>query len=217
MKFVMSGDFDVRQSMYPSYASLLVSEQKRFGFPYSTLYCYADGNVTLKVTDSEPICLVKGNYLSLPLQENNIEIETDGKAFCVWRLGFQGQYVLGKLEEKGRLSYIDGCSDSLLVYPPRLGDPSLNSLHFPDCIDQSFHRHPTIRLGYVVSGSGCAWISRSDVVDLNAGTMFLLDEQALHRFTTDHEPMIIVTYHPDGDWGPTDHNHTMLNRTYVSK
>jgi hypothetical protein len=29
--------------------------------------------------------------------------------------------------------------------------------------------------------------------------------------------MRVIAYHPDGDWGPTDENHTMLNRTYIKK
>ena len=121
-------------------------------------------------------------------------------------------------EELGRLSYIDGCSDSLLVYPPRLGDPTLNYLYFPPGIDQSFHTHPSVRIGCVIQGEGKASL-RDKEIDLLPGIMFALEEKELHRFRTSAsgDVMKIIAFHPDGDWGPTDENHTMLNRTYIAE
>jgi hypothetical protein len=46
---------------------------------------------------------------------------------------------------------------------------------------------------------------------------FCLEEQELHRFRTKNNEMRIIAFHPDGDWGPTDENHVMINRTYVKK
>jgi len=37
-----------------------------------------------------------------------------------------------------------------------------------------------------------------------------------HRFRTVDSTMTVIAFHPDGDWGPTDHTHTMINRTYIS-
>lgn len=136
------------------------------------------------------------------------------------RHGFRVPFTITKPETKGRLSYIDGCSDTLLVYPPRLGDGSLSLLYFPAGIDQSWHTHPSIRLGFVASGEGVAhWTSptgRKMETKLTAGSSFMLPAHGLHRFCTkpDRE-MRILAYHPDGDWGPTDAAHTMLNRTYL--
>jgi hypothetical protein len=45
--------------------------------------------------------------------------------------------------------------------------------------------------------------------------MFCLEEHELHKFKTENSEMKLVVYHPDSDWGPTDQNHTMLNRTYI--
>ena len=47
--------------------------------------------------------------------------------------------------------------------------------------------------------------------------MFCIEEREVHRFSTSNEEMVVLAFHPDGDWGPTDHNHTMLNRTYINK
>jgi hypothetical protein len=43
----------------------------------------------------------------------------------------------GPCEAFGRLRYIDGCSDSLLVGPAVRGDPCLNHLHFPPGVSQT--------------------------------------------------------------------------------
>ena len=137
------------------------------------------------------------------------------------RLGYKPQNTTGWVEEQGRLVYIDGCSDSLLIYPPRQGDPSLNLLYFPPGIEQTAHTHPSIRLGCVIEGHGHADVwkdGKKESIPLQKGKMFCLEESELHRFrTAEGQPMTVIAWHPDGDWGPTDHNHTMLNRTYVNK
>ena len=62
--------------------------------------------------------------------------------------GYTGLFHLGgPLEREGRLRYIDGCSDTLLVSPPRRGDPCLNHLHGPPGTRQSPHTHPSARVG----------------------------------------------------------------------
>lgn len=141
------------------------------------------------------------------------------KVWIVERHGFRAPVNVAYIESQGRLSYIDGCSDSLLIYPPRKGDPSLNSLYFPPQVEQTFHTHPSTRLGLVVEGSGLAcFIDKNGTLQertLSSGDMFMLSAHERHRFLTKAKPMKIVAFHPDGDWGPEDHNHTMLNRTYL--
>lgn len=130
---------------------------------------------------------------------------------------FHGQSVSGvELEDMGRLQYIDGCTDSLLIYAPKKGDPCLNHLHFPEGIDQTFHTHPSIRMGYVARGKGVASFPDGDHA-LNTGDIFLLPIDTLHRFRTPDESMDIIAFHPETDTGPTDEDHPMLNRTIIPK
>lgn len=141
----------------------------------------------------------------------------------IHRFGFKGQLSIGRMEKKGRLSYIDGCSDTMLVYPPRMGDPVFNHLHFPPGILQTQHTHPSIRLGIVARGSGISFgpkkLGEPEMWEheLSQGCVFMLHEQEMHSFQTvkSGEPMDVIAYHPDSDWGPTDANHPMLNRTYI--
>lgn len=207
-------------SMYPAHGYML--ERETFELPsfakYCSVYGYSYGDSTLNI-DGKKHVLEKGQFFGLSVKES-MQAEAKDKLFLVVRLGYMVQNTIGWVEKQGRLSYIDGCSDSLLVYPARLGDSSLNLLYFPPGIDQSFHRHPSIRLGCVIDGKGFSSHGETNKIGEDAlvpGVSFCLTEQERHRFRTEDSSMTVIAFHPDGDWGPTDHNHTMLNRTYLDK
>jgi hypothetical protein len=211
---------DRRDTMYPSYgfmvrSSFEVIERQKIG--WATLMGYSMCEASIKIGEKVH-WLTKDQYFSFPIKDKDVAIDAfDGNVFGVFRLGFLGHNLIGSVDTMlpGKLSYIDGCSDSLLVYPPRLGDSSLNYLHFPQNIVQSYHTHPSIRIGCVIKGSGIS--DTTHPIELKEGMIFCLDEHELHRFKTSDYEMKIIAFHPDGDWGPTDENHIMLNRTYVKR
>jgi hypothetical protein len=143
--------------------------------------------------------------------------------------GFMERFLLGSIEEVGRLKYIDGCSDSLLLSPAKLGYPCLNHLHFPKNIIQTMHTHPTHRMGVISSGHGeCVTPFGSTL--LNNGDIFIIKEgdntksigldgklylNGSHKFNTFDSVMNVIAFHPDSDFGPTDQSHPMINRTFV--
>lgn len=207
-------DIDMRHTMYPSFGKFSTTLRVE---PFSTVYgyVYGDNNVILPGGQEA----TPGQYFCYPCFNSSEDqwITSNSNFVTFTRLGYLGQFVIGgPVEDSGRLCYIDGCSDSLLIYPPRLGDPSLNSLFFPKGIEQSFHIHPSIRLGFIAKGSGFCDL-RDKRIPLTAGNMFCIEEREYHRFVTEDKEMVVMAYHPDGDWGPTDENHTMLNRTYLTK
>ena len=136
----------------------------------------------------------------------------------------------GPLETKGRLAYIDGCTDSLLIPPVKMGDPCFNHLHFPTDIVQTQHTHPSHRIGMVTKGSGKC-ITPFGHLPLEKGMIFLIKEWngesfgkgidgqrypvGQHAFETYEEAMDVVAFHPDSDFGATDEIHPMINRTIV--
>jgi len=138
-----------------------------------------------------------------------------GCGLVVSRLGYRGLFqVGGPIEDTGRLVYIDGCSDTLLVCPPRLGEPCLNHLHLPPGTCQSAHTHPSERLGIILRGSGeCR--TADGVYTLRPGMAWRIPTGCLHSFFTFDESMDVLAWHPDSDFGPTDDNHPMKNRTYL--
>lgn len=207
-------------SMYPSSGYMLENEE--FTLPefckFCSVYGYSFGDSSLTI-DGKTFNLEQGQYFGLSVKDS-LTAQAQGKLFIIVRLGYLVPNTIGWVEQRGRLSYIDGCSDSLLVFPARLGDASLNLLYFPPGIAQTFHRHPSIRLGCVIHGKGQSEHGESNELEINdliEGVSFCLNEQERHRFKTLDSSMTVIAFHPDGDWGPTDHNHTMLNRTYLDK
>ena len=122
--------------------------------------------------------------------------------------------ISGPVEASGRLRYIDGCTDTLLISPTLKGEACLNHLHFPCDIDQTMHTHPSYRLGYVLRGSGICHLEKHSH-QLNAGSCFFIDAELKHAFETTSSSMDIIAFHPDSDFGPMHDDHPMINRTII--
>ena len=120
----------------------------------------------------------------------------------------------GPIENEGRLKYIDGCTDSLLIPPVIKGDPCLNALHFPKGTKQTFHTHPSFRLGVVLKGKGICEHQEGQN-DLVPGKVFMIPKDCEHRFQTDNNELVVVAFHPDSDYGPEHQDHPMINKTVI--
>lgn len=224
---VVSGiEVDATKTMYPSRMFVPGSNFRESDETRSSYGYVVRGAVSIihgpDAERSNSYLLSAGSYFALPGPFALIHVESS-LVIIIQRFGYRCLPHIGQCEEKGRLSYIDGCSDTLLIPPARLGDPSLNLLYFPKGINQTQHTHPSIRMGIVAKGAGTAWqltdgYGKGWEKPLIQGNIFMLEEQELHSFrTTDHDSdMTIIAYHPDGDWGPEDTKHPMLNRTYIN-
>lgn len=138
-----------------------------------------------------------------------------GCGLVITREGYCGFFHLGgPIEGSGRLRYIDGCTDSLLIPPVKLGDACLNLLHIPPNTRQSAHTHPSVRVGLIVSGSGLC-VTPEREFTLRPGLAFVIAAEQLHSFHTRSDSLVVVAYHPDSDFGPTDECHPMVNRTIL--
>jgi hypothetical protein len=137
-----------------------------------------------------------------------------GRGLAIIVPGYRGLRVLGgPLEAHGRLRYIDGCTDTLLAGPPRLGEPCLNHLHIPPRTLQSRHTHPSLRAGLIARGHG-ACVTPSTRTPLSPGLGWLIPAGLPHAFHTEGASLDVLAFHPDSDTGPTDEDHPMLNRTF---
>jgi len=163
-------------------------------------------------TESGQFDLVPGVYFAVP---GACQVEGVGEGLVISRLGYTGFFHIGgPIEERGRLRYIDGCSDSLLVPPVLKGDACLNLLHVPPRTDQTAHTHPSVRVGLIVKGEGRCQTAHGNH-PLLPGTVFVLPTGELHSFHTAENSLTIIAYHPDSDFGPTHEEHPMLNRTVI--
>jgi mannose-6-phosphate isomerase-like protein (cupin superfamily) len=172
------------------------------------------GNVTV-TDDHGSVMLSPGMYAVVP---STCTIEpVSGLAVTICFPEAHGfRQFGGPLEAEGRLTYIDGCTDTLLVCPPRLGAPCLNHLHIPAGTDQSFHTHPSDRLGVILNGSG--WCDTPDgSLALSPGLAWYIRAGYEHRFRTETNSLDVIAWHPDSDFGPTDDNHPMINRTILDR
>jgi quercetin dioxygenase-like cupin family protein len=203
-----------RTSMYPSLlightqGETVLQEESDHSFGVVTA-----GELELVSENAGTHVLKSGMYFSSP---GPTTVRGGGTAALFVRKGYRGLFQIGgPTEPFGRLCYIDNCRTTVLVCPPRAGDPVLNLLTFPAGIRQTPHIHPTIRLGAVLAGSGRCVLADGKKIDLKPGMAFYLGEGLIHCFHSD-EALQIIAYHPDSDEGFTDQKHPMLSRTYIT-
>lgn len=171
------------------------------------------GKTILNSPTSGVFTLKSGMYFSLP---GSGTLLGDGQGIVITRLGYQGVFSIGgPVEANGRLRYIDGSSDNLLIPPVLKGDPCLNALYFPPGIKQTMHLHDSIRVGMIVSGQG-ECITPNEIISLEPGQVFVIPTNSLHSFQTTDKLMVCIAYHPDSNYGPTHENHPMILKTIVN-
>lgn len=202
--------FDYSDNQYPTRLHGMVGDEQMSLKSGSTYYLYVHEG-TVWIDGLWPV--LAGMYASVT--RGFISGNKTTKAIIIERMGqFGTMMVGGPIEVVGRLKYIDGCTDSLLVPPVMKGDPCLNHLHFPVGIDQTSHTHPSMRVGMVTKGVG-ECVTPNGVYELRPGVAFIIHEDGEHKFRTKSECMDVIAYHPDSDFGPTNEEHPMLNRTIV--
>lgn len=196
-------------------AVLWLGKNERMKVPAnSTLFLFQMlGNATIHRRDYFPKTQIIGenSYACV----NSGEIEFNGKTLVIEVKNFKGMNMTGGPTEKsGRLKYIDGCTDSLLIPPVKYGDACLNALYFPAGTRQTQHTHPSVRIGAVISGRGLCLIPGREI-PLEQGMVFVIHTDKEHSFQTDDEQMTVIAFHPDSDFGAKDEEHPMINRTIV--
>lgn len=122
--------------------------------------------------------------------------------------------VGGPIESAGRLKYIDGCSDSLVIAPDLYGHPCLNHLHIPAGINQTAHIHTSDRIGIILRGSG-ECVTPYARYPLVGGMFWRIPCNGVHSFHTSGEALDVLAWHPDSETGPKHDDHPMLSRTIV--
>jgi hypothetical protein len=209
-----------------------VDENKSYyGFVYL-------GEAVIKIKDNIQSILPKDSYFS---HHGEFTLCGNFKAVIIEVITSKGIYLKerfkamtaigGVVEDTGRLKYIDGCTDSLLIPPVKKGNPCLNHLHFPKDIRQTPHTHPSHRVGLVIRGQGKCVTPFGDL-PLNEGCIFVIKEYdgllkavgldgkmydaGTHKFDTNFSSMDVIAFHPDSDFGPEDEFHPMINRTIVN-
>jgi mannose-6-phosphate isomerase-like protein (cupin superfamily) len=194
---------------WPSTAALLQHGAIEITGPSAYFYV-ARGTATIE-TSHGMFRLATGMYGVV--HDGRIAVD-DGLVLVAARHGYRAPLLFGgPLEATGRLRYIDGCTDTLLLAPWRQGDPCFNHLHIPAGTAQSSHVHPSLRIGIIAKGTGVCRTPEGESL-LRPGTAFVIAPHQVHCFVTTDTSLDVVVFHPDSDTGPTDEDHPMLNRTW---
>lgn len=152
----------------------------------------------------------RGGYACMP----SGAFAGQGAGLMIYTPKFVGVPQAGRVELTGRLKYIDGCSDTLLICPPVWGQPCLNHLHLPAGIHQTEHVHPSDRIGIILGGHGQCWTPNGKY-DLTPGMFWRIPMGGKHSFHTFDDSLDVIAWHPDSEFGPRHDDHPMLSRTIV--
>jgi hypothetical protein len=165
--------YDYSANKFPTRVHALVGKNKFHFSATSTYFLFSfSGHAVI----NDVFHLPQYFYGSATGKDHFIEGSNQSKVLIVERIGTVGLFTLGgPIEKTGRLKYIDGCTDSLLVPPIKLGDACLNHLHFPENINQTMHTHPSMRIGLVTKGNG-ECVTPFGNVALYPGQIFIIHE-----------------------------------------
>jgi hypothetical protein len=165
-------------------------------------------------------CVVRWRDEAWPILASGFAVvpgaaEVVGRGLVITLPSYTGLFHLGAgVEARGRLAYIDGCTDTLLQAPPRLGEPCLNHLHIPAATAQTEHTHAGVRVGVIVRGSGICLAGGREFV-LSPGMGWVIPTGLPHCFHTTADALDVIAWHPHSDFGPTDGDHPMKNGTIL--
>ncbi len=222
--------------MNPSFTSMAFESGERYSDGNVSVYCAVNGDNFHFTQGTYFVFVAKGvawHNKDTPMKAGmygcftggSLQTELWSKVLIIQDRKYDGMRMFGgPVEHVGRLKYIDGCTDSLLVPPVKLGDPCLNHLHFPTGINQTMHTHPSIRIGLVYRGGG-ECVTPWEKLPLHEGMLFIIHPEngemfeghkvGSHAFRTKDKTLDVIAWHPDSDFGPTDEVHPMISRTIV--
>ncbi|NVJ60355.1 MAG: hypothetical protein HWE27_08195 [Gammaproteobacteria bacterium] len=135
--------------------------------------------------------------------------------------GYMPENKTSEIRTKTNLPYVNGCSTKQVFAPDRLGDPTLQILDIPPySSEQAHHIHSTVRVAYILSGTGRSIVGMNDkniVESLYPGKIVVLEKMCPHHFETDGEHLIVLPLHVFSSVGALENNHPMFNGTHMTE
>lgn len=194
--------FDLSNTQYPSKVYAFDGMDAIYYHQDCSYYGYVfEGHITIRYKE-ENFTIKKGMYFSVPKELN---IQGTGKAFIIEHYNHTCFFQLGgPVEEKGRIESEYNRSNSLLIAPTELYQPSLNLLQIHKNQEQlPLHIHNEYRIGMVIEGSGY-FVTDDEQIPLEKGEIFILPANLYHRLEAiqDNENLLIISYHPKSQVNP---------------
>jgi len=133
--------------------------------------------------------------------------------------GYMPENKSSEIVTKTSLPYVNGCSTKQVFPPERLGDPTMQILDMPPySSEQAHHIHSTVRVVYVLKGSGRSVVGmdvKTIKEALYPGKVILLQKMSPHHFETDGESLVVLPLHVWSSVGQLESNHPMFNGTHM--
>lgn len=133
--------------------------------------------------------------------------------------GYMPENKSSGLRTQANLPYVNGCATRQVFPPERQGDPTLQWLDMPPyASEQVHHIHSTVRVVYVLHGSGTCVVGMDQQQlrqPLSPGRIVLLEKMCPHHFETSHERLIVLPLHVFSSTGALEKAHPMFHGTYL--
>lgn len=146
-----------------------------------------------------------------------VEVTTSHLAVVI--RGYMPDSKTSALLVSTHLPYINGCSTKQIFPPERLGDPTMQMLMIPPhTSEQAHHIHSTVRVVYVLQGSGRSIVGTRhhfESTELKPGMTIILNKMCPHHFETESQALVVLPIHIFSSVGKGEFNHPMHNGTYL--
>ena len=115
------------------------------------------------------------------------------------------------------LPYVNGCATRQIFPPERIGDPTLQMLYMPPYTQEQIHHiHSTVRVVYVLSGTGESVVGMPNKTlhePLYPGKVVVLQKLCPHHFVTESSHLRVMPLHIYSAYGQAELNHPMYHGT----
>jgi mannose-6-phosphate isomerase-like protein (cupin superfamily) len=185
----------------------------------SDLYFYTTyvGSHEIEVERGDCVYFISDDRRSALLQRGPVKVQSSHVATVI--RGYMPEDKTSGIVTKTVLPYVNGCSTKQIFPPDRLGDPTLQMLNMPPhSSEQVHHIHSTVRVVYVLSGSGRSVVGmdgKEVIENLYPGKSLVLEPMCPHHFETDEESLIVIPLHVFSSVGASESNHPMFNGTHL--
>ncbi len=177
------------------------------------------GSHTIEVEKGDCLYYISADKEIAHLARGPVTVTSEHVATMI--RGYMPETKMSTFAANTNLPYVNGCSTKQIFPPDRIGDPTLQLLNIPPySSEQAHHIHSTVRVAYIVSGTGRSIVGMQGeniVEDLFPGKVVILQKMCPHHFETDEQHLIVLPLHVFSSAGPVERSHPMFNGTHLTE
>lgn len=102
----------------------------------------------------------------------------------------------GPYSDVALIDYLPGGLQNCLIWPAKVSDPSMNTLHMPPGQTQQSHSHDSLRINLIVGGKGTC-VTPTNRFTLSPEDVITIPANEPHSFETSETGLRFIAFHPD--------------------